>query len=110
MKRTPKPGLSAPFTWRDIEFTPEPTLPGFYRSARLVFRDHRSADWRVQLAGESWHARLKVGADRFPGRGATAEEALDAAAAEAREVCRLVRKMLPALPQAPKPARKRRAS
>ena len=42
--------------------------------------------------GDVWHARLRLGVYRFPGQGATATAALDAALHEAEEVgARLVR-------------------
>ena len=88
-----------PFTWRGVELAPEPSMPGFYRSKRVHLGELLSADWRVTKLREGpeqrWHARLRIGADRFSGRGETAEAALDAAAAEARGVAAFIRRLVP---------------
>lgn len=100
-----------PFTWRGIEFTPQRSLSegGIYRSPQTKLSDFRSTDWKCQRVGDRWHARLRIGGDRFPGTGSTAEEALDEAAAEARLVAGYVRRLLPASFPAPKGIRARRA-
>jgi hypothetical protein len=92
----------APFTWRGIRFTADPHDPGGYRSKALALPEERSTDWKVGLSGSTWFARLRVGSDRFPGRGATASEALDAAAAEARLVLRLMKVALDSVDGSPK--------
>lgn len=84
----PKP---MPLTWRGVELAPETSLPSSYRSERIHLTADRGADWQVQRVRDSWCARLRVGADRFPGDGDTPEAALDAAAAEASLVLRLTR-------------------
>lgn len=88
-----------PFTWRGVELRPEPTLPGFYRSKRVTLGELLSADWRVtklrEGAEQRWHARLRIGAERFNGNGETAEAALDAAADEARGVAAFIRRLVP---------------
>lgn len=86
-----------PFHWRGVKLTPIAGLPGFWRSASvpLAAGDSRTADWKVQRMREgAWYARLRVGSDRFPGRGATAQAALDDAAADARLIVRFIRAML----------------
>ena len=98
MTRKPTP---TPFTWQGIEFTPETSLgDGFYRSPDIRLTDTRSSNWKLQKIGDGpeqrWHARLRIGADRFPGKGGTAEEALEAAAAEARRVAGFIGKLVPA--------------
>ena len=80
-----------PFTWRGIRFTEDPHDPGGYRSEVMELTEDRTADWKVGKAGASHYARFRVGSDRFPGRGATAAEALDSAADEARLVLRLMK-------------------
>lgn len=83
----------APFTWRGLEFNPAGA--GFYASTLVRLGSLRTAEWKVQRVGEYWHARLRIGSDRFPGTGATADEALDAAADEARSVASFIRRLLP---------------
>ena len=102
------PTVAVAFTWRGVVLYPEPAMPGFYRSQRVQLADDlRTADWRVQIAGESWYARLRVGSDRFPGRGATAPEALEDAMREALAVSRFIQQMMyPPAAAAKKPARK----
>lgn len=106
----PWQGIVFPFTWRGIVFRPSRELPGFWRSALVQLEDFRTADWQVQRAGSTWYARLRVGSDRFPGRGDTPEAALDSAAAEAALVLRFMRAMLDGAPRpaaaAPRSARK----
>lgn len=104
--------VDAPFTWRGLLFLPEPTLPGFWRAAPAQLGDGRTADWKVQRAGSSWYARLRVGADRFPGRGPDPGTALDSAAAEALVVAGFIQQLLPAsvIPRvAPVPPRRKTA-
>ncbi len=81
--------------WRGITLRPEPGAAGMYRSEQTRINDYRTADWKAHQAGATWYARLRVGADRFPGRGDTAEAALDAALAEARLIARFIRAMSP---------------
>lgn len=81
--------------WRGITLQPEQGQPGMLRSHRTVVDDYRTADWKAHLAGSTWFARLRVGSDRFPGRGDTPEAALDAALAEARLIARFIRAMCP---------------
>ena len=83
-----------PLTWRGMVLQPEHN-PGFWRSTPVPVTEFRTADWKVHKAGSSWFARLRVGADRFPGRGATPEAALDDAAKEARLVMKFIRALLP---------------
>lgn len=103
------------FTWRGLIFRPVPALPGFWRTELMTLsspdgRAERSADWKVQqLKSATWHARLRVGADRFPGRGESPEQALDAAAAEARPVLRLMKVALDRTDQRPRAEAKRKA-
>jgi hypothetical protein len=98
------------FTWRGIKFTPPaPTDErGFYSSEAIeIGEDGRAADWKVHRPKTVWHARLRIGADRFPGVGETREQALDAAAAEARHVAGFIVAMLPAESAPAAPRRKR---
>jgi hypothetical protein len=67
---------------------------GFYKSEPLDLGG-RSADWKVQPVRDSWHARLRVGIERYPGVGKTATAALEAAAAEAAQVATCIAAMLP---------------
>lgn len=87
----------AGFTWRGIAFAPpESAEPGAFYSSEPVELEDRSADWKVHQPKTAWHARLRIGAERYPGVGATAAEALEAAAAEAQNVAALIVAMLPA--------------
>lgn len=94
--RAPSP---AAFTWRGITLAPVPSLPGVYRSARVELSNLRWSDWKAQKLGEgpsqSWYARLRIGPDRFAGRGDTPAAALDAAAGEALIVARYIRRLVP---------------
>lgn len=96
------------FTWRGIKFSPpapDAAADGFYASDWIALGDdERSAEWKVRRTKSAWHARLRIGADRYPGVGATAAEALEAAAAEASNVAAFIVTMLPASspPAAPK--------
>jgi hypothetical protein len=88
----------AGFTWRGIKFAPLPDAANLYGSASIEVADDRSANWRCErLAGAAggWHARLKIGGDRFPGVGKTHTEALEAAAGEASNVATYIVAMLP---------------
>lgn len=73
-----------PLEWRGIELPPVEHLPRVWQSMPIEL-DDRGADWRVEqpLEGGAFHARLRIGADRFPGVGKTAPAALEAAAGEA---------------------------
>jgi hypothetical protein len=96
MNRATKPAAAAAITWRGITLRPEPeTRGGFWRSEPVPVTDIRTADWKVHKAGSSWYARLRVGSDRFPGRGVTPEAALDDAAKEAKLVMRFIRTLMP---------------
>lgn len=97
----------APFTWRGIRFTADPHEPNGWRSKIRALDAERTADWKVSTtpSGPTFFARLRIGSDRYPGRGNTASEALDAAAAEAGLIRRLIDVMLP-----PMEARKARAA
>lgn len=88
----PKP---QPFSWRGMTFTPAPAEPDLWRSEQVSLTAMRTADWKAHRLGSgTWYARLRVGSDRFPGKGKTAEAALDSAAAEARLVLRFIQVML----------------
>lgn len=87
------------FTWRGLRFSPP--LPtegdeGFYTTEPITLGDDaRTAEWKVRRTRSAWHARLRIGADRYPGVGATREQALAAAEAEAVNVATLIVAMLP---------------
>lgn len=87
----------APFTWQGIRFTADPHEPGGWRSAVRALDADRTADWKVstRTGCATFFARLRIGADRFAGRGETASQALEAAAAEAAFIMRLIEVMLP---------------
>jgi hypothetical protein len=103
-----KGGGLGPFVWRGIEFAPSTraAAAGYYSSAPSSAGD-RSADWSCQRLEAIWHARLRIGGDRFPGVGATAELALEDAAREAANVAALIVTMLPRAKGARAPLRKR---
>lgn len=86
------------FTWRGIRFSPPGrTEPGgFYKSGPIELDAHRTGDWKVHCPKTVWHARLRIGSDRHPGVGATREQALEDAAAEAQNVATYIVAMLPA--------------
>lgn len=89
-----------PFSWRGIEFAPPSAdvAHAFYSSEPITVAGDRTADWKVQrLRGEParWAARLRIGAERYPGTGATHVEALHAAAGEASNVAAYIVAMLP---------------
>lgn len=96
LRKGAEPGPEG-FTWRGIEFSPPAgTEPGgFYSSAWIELADERTAEWKVHCPKSVWHARLRIGADRYPGVGETREQALDAAAAEAQNVAAFIVAMLP---------------
>jgi hypothetical protein len=99
------------FTWRGLRFSP-PVIErgGFYKSIPIELADDRTAEWKVQcLEPHAWHARLRIGGDRFPGVGATPAEALEAAAAEAQNVAAFIVAMLPASSPTRQSKRKPRA-
>ena len=87
------------FVWRGIRFAPPAAAEGpggFYSNIPIsIGEDERAADWKVCQTRSTWYARLRIGADRFPGVGATREAALDAAAAEAQNVAAFIMAMLP---------------
>ena len=94
-----KPGPEG-FTWRGIKFLPRPDGAGLcdlYMSETVELAGGRSANWRVerQPCALAWHARLKIGPDRFPGIGKSHTAALHAAAAEAANVASFIVAMLP---------------
>ena len=84
-----------PIVWRGITLHPDRSGDGSFRSERTPIGDSRTADWKVMLAGSSWYGRLRVGSDRFPGRGETPQQALDEARAEAYLIARFIKAMLP---------------
>lgn len=86
------------FVWRGIEFTrPVGSAPGaFYSSPTIEVADDRTAEWKVHQPKTGWHARLRIGGDRYPGAGETPTDALEAAAAEAANVATYIVAMLPA--------------
>lgn len=100
------------FTWRGIEFSPPAPAEGpsgFYSSAPVELAEGRLADWKVHQPKTAWHARLRIGAERYPGVGATRAAALEAAAAEATTVAAFIVAMLPpASSPAPRKVRARR--
>jgi hypothetical protein len=86
------------FTWRGIDFAPPAPAAGpagFYTSAPIEVAPDRIAEWKVHRPKGTWHARLRIGGERYPGVGATAAAALDDAAAEARNVATYIVAMLP---------------
>jgi hypothetical protein len=86
------------FTWRGIRFSPpDRTEPrGFYKSTPIELADDRTAEWKVQcLEPHAWHARLRIGGDRFPGVGATPAAALEAALVEAANTATYIVAMMP---------------
>lgn len=87
----------APFTWRGIRFTDDPHVSNGWRSKVKALDCDRTADWKVSEAasGRTFFARLRVGADYFPGRADTVSGALDAARDEAGLILRLIDVMLP---------------
>lgn len=99
------------FTWRGIKLVPVPGLARTWASSPSVDLGDRGADWRVEqpLAGSGWHARLRIGIDRYPGVGKSAIEALESAEVEAANVATYIAAMLPApreLARAKRPRRK----
>lgn len=107
LRRATEPGPEG-FTWSGVRFSPVEGRARVWASEPIDL-DDRSADWRVEqpIAGSGWHARLKIGADRFPGVGKSAAEALEGAAAEAQNVAALIVAMLPAA-SSPAPRRSKR--
>lgn len=116
MNRRKQPTAPGPegFSWRGIRFEP-PSDPGGLYSSTPIELDHRTGDWKCQAVRREvrldsppvhWHARLRIGSDRFPGVGATREAALDAATAEAQSVAAFIVAMLPPA-SAPQPIRER---
>lgn len=105
--------MSAPrgFTWRGIRFAPPAAAEGeagFYSSAPIEVAEDRVADWKVHRPKSAWHARLRIGAERYPGVGETREQALEMAATEAANVATYIVAMLPAAsPPAPRKKRPR---
>lgn len=99
-RRGREPGPNG-FVWRGIRFAAPvgPELGQFYSGPTIEIgelRDElRAADWKVRRTLSAWHARLRIGADRYPGVGATAVEALEMALAEAANVATYIVAMLP---------------
>lgn len=89
------------FTWRGIKFYPpggnEPG--GFYSSEQIGVADDRTADWKVHRPKTAWHARLRIGAERYPGVGETPAQALEMAAVEAANAATYIVALLPAAPE-----------
>lgn len=85
------------FTWRGIEL--RPIGGGAVRTwaSEPIDLDGRAGGWRVEQPAEggAWHARLRIGADRFANWGSTAAGALAAAAGEAANVATFIVAMLP---------------
>lgn len=106
-------GRRGPFVWRGVAFAPVASaaaVGGFYSSPSVAVAGDRSADWKCERLQTVWHARLRIGGDRFPGVGATAELALDAAAEEALQVATLIAGLVPVEGASPpRKARGRRA-
>lgn len=98
------------FTWRGIEFQPpdasDPT--GFYSAAPIEVADDRTAEWKVHKPKTAWHARLRIGSERYPGVGTTAVDALEDAAREAANVATYIVAMLPAARELAAPAKRTR--
>lgn len=93
------------FTWRGIKFSPprpSAAADGFYSSETIeVDEDGRTAEWKFHQVNRApltatWHARLRIGADRYPGVGETPAQALEMACAEAANVATYIVAMLPA--------------
>lgn len=107
--------MSSPkgFVWRGIRFSPPAPAEGaagFYSSEPFEVAEGRVADWKVHRPKAAWHARLRIGHERYPGVGETREQALDMAAAEAANVATyIVAMMPPASSPAPRKRRPRRA-
>ncbi len=76
--------------WRGVELT-EVAMGG--GATRWI---SAGSQWKAVQYRENdvWYARLRLGVHRFPGQGATAVEALDAAYAEARVVRRQLARAL----------------
>lgn len=108
LRRAAEPGPEG-FTWNGIAFSArEGTEPGaFHSSPTIELADDRTAEWKVHRPKTVWHARLRIGAERYPGVGETREQALEAAAAEAANVATFIVAMLPAA-SSPAPRRSKR--
>lgn len=113
-RNTREPGPNG-FTWRGIKLVPVEGLPRTWASSPSIDLGDRGGDWRVEqpLAEGGYHARLRIGRDRYPGVGATAAEALTAAAGEAALVATFIVAMLPegklpGLPEQTAPRRSKR--
>jgi hypothetical protein len=95
-RKTREPGPEG-FTWRGVEL--RPVEGGAVRTwaSTPIDLGGRAADWRVEQPAEggAWHARLRIGADRFANWGSTAAGALAAAAGEAANVATFIVAMLP---------------
>jgi hypothetical protein len=103
------------FSWRGIKFyPPEGNEPGgFYSSEPIEVAPDRVAEWKVHRPKTAWHARLRIGGDRYPGVGETPAQALEMAAEEAANAATYIVAMLPAareLAGRKKPTPRRRAS
>jgi hypothetical protein len=98
--------------WRGVAFAPVATATaglGFFSSPSVAVAGDRSSDWKCQRLQTVWHARLRIGGDRFPGVGATPELALDAAAEEAIHVASLISGLVPVEAVKPRKASNARA-
>lgn len=94
-RKAREPGPNG-FTWRGIELQPVDGAERTWASAAIDLGG-RTGSWRVEQPAEggAWHARLRIGADRFANWGSTAAGALAAAAGEAANVATYIVAMLP---------------
>lgn len=92
-RKTREPGPEG-FTWRGIELLPVGERA--WTSGSIELGD-RTANWHLEQPAEggAWHARLRIGSDRFAMWGSTAAGALAAAAGEAANVATFIVAMLP---------------
>lgn len=72
-RTTREPGPDG-FTWRGIKLVPVEGLPRTWASSPSIDLGDRGGDWRLEqpLAEGGYHARLRIGNDRFPGVAAGA--------------------------------------
>lgn len=87
------------YRWRGLEFSPPPKSEGergMWSTVPISLgEDGRAADWKFHKPKSVWHARLRIGADRYPGVGTTPAEALAMAEAEATSMATFIVAMLP---------------